>query len=323
MQKSSIKIIFFGTSDFAAPVLEALVKANYDVMAVITVPDKPVGRKQILTHPPIKLAAQKLGLNVLQPEKLKGNKEFLNTLNTKYLIHDTALGVVAAYGKLIPPEIFNLPKHGTLNIHPSLLPKYRGPSPIQIAILNGDTETGITIMKVDEEMDHGNLVSSCQLLVSSQDNYEILSKKMAELGAELLIKILPDYLAGKIKLQPQDHAQATFTKKFTADDGEIKPDDTPEQAYNKIRALNPEPGTYFWINKNNKKTRLKILEVEPLSYLEAQPLSGGLFVKNGQLILGLKNGYLMLKTVQPEGKKMMSGVNFARGYGKMLQLPHG
>lgn len=321
MNKSSIKIVFFGTGDFAVQALEALTKEDYDVAAVITAPDKPTGRKQILTPSPVKVAAQKLGLNVLQPESLKG-AEFKNILNTKYKILDTNLGVVAAYGKLIPPEIFNLPKHGTLNIHPSLLPKYRGPSPIQTAILNGDTEIGVTIMKVDEELDHGDLVSSCQLLVSSDDTYKILSKKLAELGAELLIKILPDYLASKIKPQPQDHSKATFTRKFITEDGEIKPDDTIEVAYNKIRALNPEPGTYFVADQKDKKMKLKILEAQPQISQEVEPQGGKVSIKNSSSVLILKNGNLLLKTVQPEGKKPMSGQDFARGYGKMLQLPH-
>ncbi|MBI2063596.1 MAG: methionyl-tRNA formyltransferase [Candidatus Yanofskybacteria bacterium] len=157
--RSNTKIIFFGTADFAVPALEALVKTGYDIMAVITAPDKPVGRKQILTPPPIKVTAQKLNLEVWQPKNLK--IENLNLIeNWKLKIGNCDLGVVAAYGKLIPPEIFNLPGHGTLNIHPSLLPKYRGPSPIQSAILNGEKETGVTIMQVDEEMDHGDMVAS-------------------------------------------------------------------------------------------------------------------------------------------------------------------
>lgn len=288
MNKSSIKIIFLGTGDFAVPALEVLVNGGYDVVAVATTPDKPVGRKQILTPSPIKLKAQSLKLKVLQPEKLKESDTSYKALKLYSSMAD--VGMVAAYGKIIPAEIFNAPKHGTLNIHPSLLPKYRGPSPIQTAILNGDTETGVTIMQVDEEMDRGPILANSKFQILNSKFYQKLHDDLAKLGAELLVKILPDYLAGKIKLQPQDHSKATFTKKFTIEDGEIKPDDTAKSAYNKIRAFNPEPGTFVWFEKNGKKMRLKILDAE------------------------LKNGCLEFKKVQPEGGKPMNIKEFLSGH---------
>lgn len=312
MNKQNIKIIFFGTSDFAVLTLEALVKNGYEIITVVTTPDEPAGRKQILTPPPVKIRAQGLGFRVLQPINLKDPK-FLNDLYPTPSTLSPDVGVVAAYGKIIPAEIINIPRHDLLNIHPSLLPKYRGPTPIQSAILNGEKETGITIIKIDEEVDHGPIIGSRVQDIGSSEKYEELETKLAKSGAELLIKILPDYLTGKVKLVEQDHGQATFTKKFTIEDGEIKPNDTAEAAYNKIRALNPEPGTYIWINRKNKKTRLKVLEAQLLSYLEAEPLSKGLCEKNGFLALGLKNGSLLLKLVQPEGKKPMKGEDFARG----------
>ncbi|MBI2063597.1 MAG: hypothetical protein HYT65_01225 [Candidatus Yanofskybacteria bacterium] len=151
------------------------------------------------------------------------------------------------------------------------------------------------------------------------EKFKEMHDKLATEGAELLVKTLPDYLAGGIKPQPQDHAQATFTKKFTSDDGEIKTGDTPEQAYNKIRALNPEPGTFFLINRGGKKLRLKIIDARLLNHLEinhleAEPLSGGFSIKNGHLALNLKDGYIILETVQPEGKHPMTGKDFIRGY---------
>ena len=272
------------------PTLEALVLADYDIVAVVANPDKPAGRKKVLTPPPVKVVAQKLGLQVLQPEKLKGNKEFLDSLNTKYLIQNTDLGIVVGYGKIIPPEIFNLPKHGTLVIHPSLLPKYRGPSPVQSAILNGDVDTGVTIMKVDEEMDHGDIIAAADYRLSRDASYEEAHGALFNRGTDLLLKILPDYLAGEIKPKQQDHSKATNTHKFITEDGEIKPTDTAEQAYNKIRALNPEPGTYIWFDRDNKKRRLKILEAE------------------------LGGGKLEFKKVQPEGGRPMSFKDFLTGH---------
>ena len=289
MQKNKTKVIFFGTADFAVPALEALKKEGYDIVAVVTTPDKPKGRKQILTPPSIKLAAQKLGLNVLQPPSLK-NPDFLKLLTTHYSLLTTDVGVVAAYGKLIPPEIFNLPKHGIVVVHPSLLPKYRGPSPIQTAILNGEKTTGVTIMKIDEELDHGPTISSESYKISDTDLFPTINNEIWQLSTRLLIKTLPDYLSGKIKPQPQDHTQATFTKKFTTEDGEIKPNDTPEQTHNKIRALNPEPGVFIWFEKNGKKMRLKILEAE------------------------LAGNRLEFKKVQLEGGRPMSIKEFLAGH---------
>lgn len=286
MQPNKTKIIFFGTSDFAVPALDGLVKEGYDIVTVITTPDKPVGRKQILTPPPVKTAAQKLGLDFLQPEKLRNNFKLFEEFKKV----NADIGIVAAYGKLIPPEIFNLPKHSTINIHPSLLPKYRGPTPIQTTLINGDTETGVTILKVDEEMDHGEIISSADCQILNLDNYKSLHDKLARLGTKLLIKTLPDYLSGKIKSAPQNHSKAIFTKKFTSEDGEIKPGESAELAYNKIRALNPEPGTFIWFEKNSKKTRLKILEAE---------------------LIGRQ---LNFKKVQPEGGKPMNMKEFMAGH---------
>ncbi len=292
------------------PALEALTK-EYDVVTVVTQPDKPVGRKQVLTPPPVKLKAENLKLKVLQPEKLRSNPEFVEGL--KNLNAD--IGIVAAYGKLIPPEIFNLPEHGILVVHPSLLPKYRGPSPVQAAILNGDEKTGVTIMKIDEEMDHGDIISSAKYQIPDDVSFNEINNGIWQLGAELLTKTLPDYLVGKIKARAQDHSQATFTKKFITADGEIKPGDTAEIAYNKIRALNPEPGTYFLIYTNGKPTRLKILAAK----LAHDKNSGsGLFEINGQLALSLQNGCILLETVQLEGGRPLSGAEFVHGHRNLL-----
>ncbi len=329
MQKSSAKIIFFGTSDFAVPALEALTKeglpaqAGYEIVAVITNPDEPVGRKKVLTPPPVKIAAQKFGLKILQPEKLKGNQEFFSELKkilqtTNYKLQ-TSIGIVAAYGKIIPPEIIALPKHGILNIHPSLLPKYRGPTPIQTTILNGEKETGITIMKIDEEVDHGGIISKSQFPISNEDTYKTLRDKLAKLGAELLIKILPDYLAGKITPQPQDHSLATFTKKFTRDDARINWGKTAEKIDCQIRALNPEPGV--WTTWNGKM--LKILETSlqgsSLQICKDDPCKPGqVFKKENKIAVETAEGLVILKIIQLEGKKAISAEDFARGNGDFI-----
>lgn len=306
--KPTIKIIFFGTSEFAVPALETLKNKGYDIVAVITNPDELAGRNRISTPPPVKIAAQKLRLKILQPEKLRNNSEIIETLKKL----EPAVGIVAAYGKIIPAEIINLPKYGILNIHPSLLPKYRGASPIQYALLNGDETTGVTIIKIDEQMDHGPIIAAEKLEINDE-NYKELHDKLAKLGVELLIKILPDYLEGKIEPAPQDHNMATFTKLIKTHDGEIKTNDNSRAAYNKIRALNPEPGAFIVIQ--NK--RLKILEVE-MPEQKKTSIAEDLFNLDGRLGLQLKDGQLILKTVQLEGKKPMKGEDFIKGHANLL-----
>jgi len=259
-----MKYIFFGTPEFATIILEKLIKAELMPEAVICNPDKPVGRKQIITPPPVKVLAQKYGLTVYQP---KDKTELLEII--KKLQPDVA--VVAAFGMLFPKEILDIPKYGFINIHPSLLPKYRGATPIQTAILNGDEETGVSLFLIDEEMDKGKIIANSKLQIANSDNYESLMRKLAELGADLLIKTLPDFVAGKITPLPQDESQATYTKKFKTEDafvdlaalhlamqGEPRPDGREKaiEIDRKIRALNPEPGT--WTLKDDK--RMKILE---------------------------------------------------------------
>jgi methionyl-tRNA formyltransferase len=309
--RNTNKIVFFGTSEFAVPALEALKKEDYEIAAVITNPDEPVGRKKVLTPPPVKVVAEKYGIKILQPEKLRNNPEFVeqlkNLLNAKRSTLNASIGVVAAYGKIIPAEIINLPRLGILNIHPSLLPKYRGPTPIQTTILNGEKETGVTIIKIDEEVDHGPILANYKIQISNDKNFQELQNNLAKLGAELLIKILPDYLAGKITPQPQDHSQATFTKKFTRDDARINWNKTAEEIDRQIRALNPEPGV--WTTWNGKI--LKILEAEVTGERSGQ--NGQVSQDENKTVVGTAKGLIVLKIIQPEGKKSMSAENFVRG----------
>lgn len=309
--RADSKIIFFGTSEFAIPALSALKNEGYEIVAVITNPDEPVGRKKVLTPPPVKIAAEKYGIKILQPEKLRNNPELAeqlkNLLNAKRSTLNASIGIVAAYGKIIPVEIINLPRLGILNIHPSLLPKYRGPTPIQTTILNGEKETGVTIIKIDEEVDHGPILESRKWKIESRIKFEELSNELAKFGAELLIKILPDYLAGKITPQPQDHSRATFTKKFTRDDAKINWSKTAGKIDRQIRALNPEPGV--WTTWNGKM--LKILEAKITDERSGQ--NGQVFQDENKTAVGTAEGLIILKTIQLEGKKAMSAEDFVKG----------
>ncbi|MDP3741009.1 MAG: methionyl-tRNA formyltransferase, partial [bacterium] len=245
-----MKVIVCATSGFAIPSLRALVEAGYEIVAVITQPDKPAGRKQEALPSLVKLWALEHGLKVFQPESLEiGN----------WKLEIPEINIVASYGKLIPKWLIDAPKFGSLNIHPSLLPKYRGPSPIQAAILNGDEQTGVTIIKLDQQLDHGPIVSQSIFNIPNSIFYKDLHDKLANLGAELLIKTIPDYVSGKIKPRPQDHSKATFTKIITKDDARIDWSKPSEEIDRLIRAYSTWP--VAWTMLDGK--RLKIFQALP------------------------------------------------------------
>ena len=264
-----MKYVFFGTPEFADIILEKLINAGFIPEAIVCNPDKPVGRKKIITPQPVKQRILNLEsgiknkIKILQPEKLSDIKSQLSDVNCQ-------LFIVAAYAKILPKEILEIPRLGTIGVHPSLLPKHRGATPIQTAILNGDEIAGTTIFLIDEKMDHGAIIANSEFRIQNLEwNYETLMKKLAELSADLLIEILPN-IEEKIKnAMLQDESKATYTKKFKTEDAYIEPIDL-EKAQNgsanspqvavqierKIRALNPEPGVFTIINDK----RIKLLE---------------------------------------------------------------
>jgi methionyl-tRNA formyltransferase len=291
-----MNFVFFGTPRFAAIILKKLINAGLKPAALVCNPDEPVGRKKILTAPPTKIIAQANNVPVFQPKKLSEIKNELKNINADVF-------VVAAYNKIISEEIINIPKFKTVGVHPSLLPKYRGASPIQTAILNGDKETGVDIFLIDKEIDHGPILASKKCEISEKDDTETMTEKLANLGTELLIKNLPEYLSEKSKGEEQDHSKATFTKKFSTEDGKVDlaalsgasfaPSEREKELaisiFNKIRALNPDPGVFTFINTKSGEKRVKLLEAE------------------------LKDEKLELLKVQPEGKKPMSYKDFENG----------
>jgi len=309
MGTEQIKIIFFGTPEFSVPAFKFLIENDYRIIAAVTAPDKPVGRKQMLVSPPIKILAQQNNTPVFQPSSLKKDTEFLQKF--KELKPD--LCVIVAYGKIIPKDYLNLPKYGFVNIHPSLLPKYRGPSPIQSAILNGETETGVSIMLADEEVDHGPILNSNKQQATSNKSYKEIAKELAELGAKLLIETLPGYIGGAIKPKPQNHSEATFTKMFSREDGKISWPQTAEQIYNQIRALNPEPGT--WTTWNGRI--LNIIETELArkgNHCTDDLPPGKIKIVDNQIAVKTSKCYLVIKSLQLEGGKEMDAKSFLRGH---------
>ncbi len=261
----SVRYVFFGTPEFAALVLERLISSGLVPLAVICNPDRPVGRKKIITPPPVKVLAEKHGVQVFQPEKLPEIKDALKNLNA-------ALFLIAAYAKILRDDIISIPRLGTLGIHPSLLPKHRGASPIQSAILENDKETGVALYRVDAEVDHGPVYGEKTLPLHGNETYETLMRKLAELGGDYACELLPEIGSGNISPKEQNHAAATFTKKFVTEDGFVSETDLKAAqngnaelagaVYRKIRALNPEPGVWTLRQAQGEQKRIKLLAAE-------------------------------------------------------------
>ncbi len=298
----SNKIVFFGSPDFAVYSLLALYNSDFEVVGVVTQPAKAKGRNKIITDTPIAVCAKKLKLNLLSPTVFEEN--FIMTLQN--LAAD--LFVVVAYGKILPPKLLALPRYGLINLHPSLLPKYRGPSPVQTAILNGDISTGLSIMKLDNKIDHGPILYQIIESVKTTDNNITLTDRLFRLGAEQLPTILQKYLKSDIKLTIQDDKAATYTKMLSKEDGLI--DWTKEAKYirQQILAYQPWPGAYSYCQ--NKL--YKFLEVD-ISKEKLLPGQININKTNQQLLVGTGDWALEIKTLQMAGKSIQSAKNFISG----------
>ena len=310
--ESKVKIVFMGTPLFGAIILENLVKTPYKPILVITAPDKPKGRKQISTPPPVKVVAQKYSILIEQPNKIEDCK-----LKIKNLKPD--LGIVAAYGQMLPKTILDIPKYGFLNVHPSLLPRWRGPSPIQYTILSGDKKIGVTINLISEKMDQGDIVAQREWKIENgkeqmgKINSEELSKKLAELGSELLIETIPKWIAGEIKPKPQDHSKATYTKILKKEDGKIDWSKSAHEIERQIRAFYPWPGSFCsWDGK-----RMKVLKAEVLKCTKTCPkgvLGKTFLAPDDKIAVQTGKDFLVITELQLEGKKPMSSEDFLNGH---------
>ncbi|HUS49951.1 MAG TPA: methionyl-tRNA formyltransferase [Candidatus Paceibacterota bacterium] len=303
-----MKIIFIGTPQFGAIILEGLARNNYKPVLVITAPDKPVGRKQILTPSEVKKLARKYNIPIIQPQKIENCELEIENLRPDLIIS-------ASYGQIIPKEILKIPKYGSLNVHPSLLPKYRGPSPIQQAILNGDKKTGITIYLMDEKIDHGPIISDLQFPISKKFNYQELKKELAELGLKLLLKTIPKWTNDEIKSKPQDESKASYTKIIKKEDGKIDWSKSADEIERQIRAFYPWPGTFtFW----NKK-RLKILEADVSKPSDNKNYSlGETFFSDKKLLVSCGRNFLIIKKLQLEGKRTTNAEEFLKGHSDFI-----
>jgi len=279
-----MNFVFFGTPQIAADTLEILKQNGYLPLLIVTAPDKPAGRKLVLTPPPVKLWAIKNNIPFLQPEKLDSD------FNYKLLTTNYQLFMVVAYGKIMPEELINLPKLGSINIHYSLLPKYRGASPVESAILNGDTQTGITIQKMEFKMDSGPIITKEAVEILPNEKTPDLRNRLIKIGGELLVKTLPKIIENKIQLIPQNEIEASYCKKIKKEDGLIDLNDNAIKNYNKFRAYASWPRTFFF--KNNKRIIITdaILEDDPFDKAQGKKFT--------------------IKKVLPEGKKETLFINY-------------
>ncbi len=304
------KIVFFGTSDFSTPSLEALLKdARFEVVAVVTKPDAPIGRHQTLTPPPVKVIAQEHGVPVFQFEKIKTDETY-QILRQTQDDKEVEAYVVVSYGKIIPQRILDLPKRGCINVHGSLLPLHRGASCVQAAIAEGDQKTGVTVMLMDAEMDHGDVLAQKEIEIGPAETGGELHDRLSQLGAETLPDVLAGYLDSNITPQPQDHSLATYCKLLTRDDGKINWTKSSSEIERLVRAYNPWPGT--WTEWDGK--RLKILKTSS-SDLTSPKSPGEPHIQDDSLVVSCGDGKVLeISELQPEGKRIMTAKEFIAGH---------
>lgn len=298
------RVVFMGSPDFAVPALRALAAARYPIVGVITQPDRPAGRGNVLTPPPVKVAALELGLDVYQPEKLRAPEAM-----QKLRDWNPGLIVVAAFGQILRPEVLTLPQHGCVNIHASLLPRHRGAAPIQAAILAGDTETGITIMLMDEGIDTGPMLARRAIEISPADTGGSLFEKLSVMGGELLLETLPRYLNGEIRPQPQPAEGATYAPMLKKEDGLLDFTRPAAELERKIRAFQPWPGAFMpWQGGPLKIHRAHVADRET-----GKQEAGTLVIVEGLPAVVTGDGLLVFDELQPPGKAKMPGKAFLAG----------
>ena len=307
MIRDSIKIIFMGTSDFSAFVLEGLIKNNYQIIGVVSQPDKVVGRKKELVKTETKKVAEKYGIEVFQPVSIKKDYSFIKEKKPDLII-------TCAYGQIVPRGVLEIPKYKCINVHGSLLPKLRGASPIQQAIMDDEKETGITIMEMVEKMDAGDMISSAKLKIDNEDTSKSLFLKMQVLGLDLLLDTLPKYLKGEITPIKQDEGKVTFAPLIKREDEKLDLNDTRRNIYNKIRALNEEPGAYA------------LLDDEIIKIYEAVEIDKEYKGENGEIvdttkdliIVKVSDGALGLRKIKPASKRIMLVRDYLNGKNNLV-----
>lgn len=302
-QTKQARVVFMGTPAFALPTLEALVR-HHHVVGVVTQPDREAGRGRVLTPPPVKTAAHAYGLPLIQPKTLRDPAAIAQI---RAWAPDVI--VVAAFGQLLRPDVLNIPPYGCLNVHASLLPKYRGAAPIAAAILAGEAVTGVTIMRIDPGLDSGPIIAQRAEPIRPDDTTGTLGERLARLGAELLIEVLPGWLAGTIQAVPQDESAATFAPRIRKEDGRLDWTRPAVELERQVRAFSPWPGTFTTLAGEVLHIRAAALAEAAASAAPGQVVG----LPGGRIGVVTGAGVLELKEVQPAGKRVMSAADFARG----------
>ncbi|MFC0558658.1 methionyl-tRNA formyltransferase [Halalkalibacter alkalisediminis] len=305
-----MRIVFMGTPDFSVPVLRNLIEEGYNVVGVVTQPDRPVGRKRILTPPPVKVEAEKHQIPVLQPEKIRNSDEV-----EKVLALNPDLVVTAAFGQILPKELLESPRYGCINVHASLLPKYRGGAPIHQAIIDGEKEAGVTIMYMVEKLDAGDMLSHVAVAIEEDDHVGTMHDKLSIAGAKLLIETIPDLIGGKIEPVQQDGSKITFARNITREMELMDWTRSGEELYNQIRGLHPWPVAYtllegkpvkvWWGQKVPSKQEVGPGVIERIE-------EDGIVVATGNQVA------IKIMELQPSGKKKMDAKSYIRGAGSHL-----
>ena len=302
MDKSKLKIVFMGTPEISAYVLEALINDGYQVLGVVAQPDRPVGRKGQLEKVPTKVVAEKYNIPVFQPVKIRQDYDFLKEINPDVII-------TLAYGQIVPEGLLQIPQYGCLNLHGSLLPKYRGAAPIQYALINGDKKSGMSLMEMVKAMDAGRVYATEEVVIEDEDNATSLFKKMAEAAKKLILEKLPDYIDGKLDGIPQDETKVSICSTIKPEQEKLSLDYSVKEMFGWIRGLSDQPGAYLLLDNQ----KLKIFKARIHNDEVTGEIGAIVQADKHGLILQCKDGQLEILELQKEGKKRMDYKSFLNG----------
>ncbi|MEG0731925.1 MAG: methionyl-tRNA formyltransferase [Vagococcus sp.] len=306
------KIVFMGTPDFSVPILDGLVEAGYDVLRVVTQPDRPVGRKRVLTPPPVKAAALKHNIKVLQPEKISGSDEM-----TEIMALQPDLIVTAAFGQFLPTALLEVPKFGAINVHASLLPKYRGGAPVHYSIINGDDKTGVTIMRMVKKMDAGDILTQESLPIEKTDDVGSMFDKLSYLGKEMLLTMLPEFLEGNFKETPQEESLVTYSPNITREEEQVDWNKTSQLIDCQVRGMRPWPVAYTMYQDK----RMKLWDATPLEETTTEKAGTIIQINKKNFWVACGEGtVLQINDLQPAGKGRLKATEYLNGVGREMEV---
>jgi len=305
-------VVFMGTPDFSVPILRMIHEEGYEVLAVVTQPDRPVGRKKVLTPPPVKAEAVRLGLPVIQPEKLRNSEEL-----QEILALNPDIVITAAFGQILPKDLLEAPRFGCINVHASLLPKYRGGAPIHQAIIDGEEKTGVTIMYMAEKLDAGDIITQRAIAIEDEDNTGTMFEKLSVVGRDLLMDTLPLIIEGKNERIPQDEEKVTFAHNISREQERVNWSNSARAVFNQVRGLTPWPTAYTKFQGEN----VKLWSVKEGDSLTNQSPGQVIKINKDSFEIAAGDGKsIVICELQPAGKKRMTAQDYLRGTGSKLAI---